>query len=65
MVLGDRAPCLIFPSTENFQICQTEEEVSYWPSLHGIIPAVFQKRNAKNRTEQLQYEIEIRLEQIC
>ncbi len=34
------------PSTDSLRICQTGEEISFYPPLHGIIPAIFQ--NAKN-----------------
>lgn len=34
------------PSTDSLRIYQTGEEISFYPSLHGIIPAIFQ--NAKN-----------------
>ena len=34
------------PSTDDLRICQTGEEISFYPPLHGIILAIFQ--NAKN-----------------
>lgn len=34
------------PSTDSLRICQTGEEISFYPPLHGIILAIFQ--NAKN-----------------
>ena len=34
------------PSTDNLRICQTGDEISFYPPLHGIILANFE--NAKN-----------------
>ena len=39
------------PSTDSLRICQTGEGISFYLSLHGIIPAVFQ--NAKNARKKI------------